>query len=96
MSKARQGNYGSIFGVLGTLQNVGILGSFVLAISVASASIPRELAFQIFINTVQLSGNLSSAFITGIAGALVASIILLAASAVLSATRGKETRTENS
>jgi MFS family permease len=96
MSKARQGNYGSISGVLRTLQNIGILGSFVLAISVASASIPRELAFQIFINTVQLSGNLSSAFITGIVGALVASIILLAVAAVLSATRGKESRTENS
>ena len=40
MAKARQGNYGSISGLLRTLQNVGILGSFVVAISVASASIP--------------------------------------------------------
>jgi MFS family permease len=37
MAKARQGNYGSISGLLRTLQTVGILGSFVVAISVASA-----------------------------------------------------------
>jgi EmrB/QacA subfamily drug resistance transporter len=95
MAKARQGNYGSISGVLRTLQNVGILGSFVLAISVASASIPRQLAFQIFINTVKLSGGLSSSFITGIDAALYASIVLLAIAAILSATRGKETRTQH-
>jgi len=94
MAKARQGNYGSISGLLRTLQNVGILGSFVLAISVASASIPRELAFQIFISTIKLSGHLSGAFVMGIDAALYASIVILAASAVLSATRGKEARDE--
>ena len=94
MSKARQGNYGAISGILRTLQNVGILGSFVLAISVASASIPRDLAFQIFINTVTLSGGLSSAFITGIRAALYASIALLTIAAILSATRGKESRAQ--
>ena len=94
MAKARQGNYGSISGLLRTLQNVGILGSFVLAITVASASIPRQLAFQVFISTVQLSGGLSASFITGIEAALYASVGILAIAAVLSATRGKENRTE--
>jgi EmrB/QacA subfamily drug resistance transporter len=93
MAKARQGNYGSISGLLRTLQNVGILGSFVVAISVASASIPRQLAFQVFISTVKLSGDLSSSFITGIQAALYASIAILALAAILSATRGKENRT---
>ena len=92
MAKARQGNYGSISGLLRTLQNVGILGSFVVAISVASASIPRQLAFQVFISTVKLSGGLSSSFITGIVTALYASVGILAIAAVLSATRGKENR----
>ena len=94
MAKARQGNYGSISGLLRTLQNVGILGSFVVAISVASASIPRQLAFQVFISTVKLSGGLSASFITGIQAALYASIAILAVAAVLSATRGKENRTQ--
>jgi hypothetical protein len=96
MAKARQGNYGSISGLLRTLQNVGILGSFVVAITVASASIPRTLAFKVFISTVKLSGGLSTPFITGIRGALYASIAILAVAAVLSATRGKEKRTEKS
>jgi EmrB/QacA subfamily drug resistance transporter len=94
MANAKQGNYGSISGLLRTLQNVGILGSFVVAISVASASIPRQLAFQVFISTVKLSGGLSSSFITGIDAALYASIAILAIAAILSATRGKENRTE--
>jgi len=95
MAKARQGNYGSISGILRTLQSVGILGSFVLAISIASASIPRDTAFQIFISTIKLSGGLSSAFITGIDAALYASVVILALAAVLSATRGKEVRAEH-
>jgi MFS family permease len=94
MAKARQGNYGSISGLLRTLQNVGILGSFVVAITVASASIPRTLAFQVFISTVKLSGGLSASFITGIQAALYASIAILALAALLSVTRGKENRTE--
>ncbi len=93
MAKARQGNYGSVSGLLRTLQNVGILSSFVVAITVASASIPRQLAFEVFISTVKLSGGLSASFITGIQAALYASIVMLAVAAVLSATRGKENRT---
>jgi len=81
--------------LLRTLQNVGILGSFVVAISVASASIPRQLAFQVFISTVKLSGGLSSSFITGIVTALYASVVILAIAALLSATRGKENRSGN-
>ena len=94
MAKARQGNYGSISGLLRTLQNVGILGSFVVAITVASASIPRTLAFQVFISTVKLSGGLSASFIAGIQAALYASIAILVIAALLSVTRGKENRAE--
>ena len=94
MAKARQGNYGSISGLLRTLQNIGVLGSFVVAISVASACIPGELAFQVFISTVKLSGGLSSSFIGGIQAALYVSLAILAVAAILSVTRGKENRAE--
>ncbi|HUI39637.1 MAG TPA: MFS transporter, partial [Methanothrix sp.] len=92
MASARSGSYGSISGLLRTLQNIGILGSFVMAISVASASIPRSDAFEIFIGTTNLSGGLSEEFITGMDSALWASLALLVVAGLMSIIRGKETR----
>ena len=94
MANARTGSYGSISGVLRTVQNIGILGSFVLAISVAAASVPREVAFQVFIGTNQLSGGVSQAFLVGIHNALYVSIVILVFASVLSFIRGKEIRKE--
>jgi len=96
MANARTGSYGSISGVLRTVQNIGILGSFVLAISVAAASVPRQVAFQVFIGTNQLSGGVSQAFLVGIHNAFYVSIVILVFAAVLSFIRGKEVRKENS
>ena len=90
MSNARPGAYGSVSGLLRTLQNVGLLGSFVLAISVASATIPRDVAFEIFIGTTNLSGGISKQFLTGIDSAFISSILLLIIAAVLSFRSGKE------
>ena len=94
MASAKEGMYGSISGLLRTLQNIGILGSFVMAISVASATIPREVAFEIFIGTTNLSGGISREFIAGIDSALMVSLVLIAIAGVLSAIRGKEVRAE--
>lgn len=96
MANARARAYGSISGLLRTLQNIGVLGSFVLAVSVASASIPRDVAFQLFVGTVSLSGGLSQLFITGIDSAFYASLALLVFAGILSYSRGKEERTEPS
>lgn len=92
MASAREGSYGSISGLLRTFQNVGILGSFVMAISVASASIPRSVAFEIFIGTTNLSGGVSREFIIGMDSALWVSLILLAIAGAMSIIRGKEVR----
>jgi len=94
MASARSGSYGSISGLLRTLQNIGILGSFVMAISVASASIPRADAFNIFIGTTSLSGGLSTEFISGMDAALWASLLLLVISGLMSIIRGKETKAQ--
>lgn len=94
MASAKPGSYGSVSGLLRTVQNVGILGSFVLAITVAAASIPRAVAFQIFIGTTNLTGGLSQAFISGIDSALYVSLIMLTIAGVLSLIRGKETRSD--
>jgi EmrB/QacA subfamily drug resistance transporter len=93
MASARSGSYGSISGLLRTLQNIGILGSFVMAISVASASIPRSDAFEIFIGTTNLGGGLSREFIAGMDSALWVSLILLVVAGMMSMIRGKEVRT---
>jgi hypothetical protein len=75
---------------LRTIQNVGLLGSFVLAISVASATIPRRVAFQVFIGTTNLSGGVSQTFLTGIDAAFASSILLLVIAAALTYLGGKD------
>jgi EmrB/QacA subfamily drug resistance transporter len=92
MANARAGSYGSISGLLRTVQNVGLVGSYVLAISVAAASIPRRIAFEVFIGTTSLTGGVSQAFISGIDHAFYASIAILALAGVLSYIRGRDIR----
>jgi EmrB/QacA subfamily drug resistance transporter len=94
MANARTGSYGSISGLLRTVQNIGLVGSYVLAISVAAASIPRQVAFEVFIGTTNLSGGVSQAFISGIDHAFYASIAILAIAGVLSYIRGRDIRKE--
>ena len=92
MANARPGSYGSISGLLRTVQNIGLVGSYVLAISVAAASIPRGVAFAVFIGTISLKGGVSQAFIVGIDHAFYASIVILVVAAVLSFSRGRDIR----
>ena len=92
MANARTGSFGSISGLLRTVQNIGLVGSYVLAISVAAASIPRQVAFEVFIGTKSLSGGVSQAFISGIDHAFYASIAILAIAGVLSIIRGRDVR----
>jgi hypothetical protein len=74
------------------MQNIGILGSFVITIAVAAASIPRQIAFEVFIGTTNLKGGVSQAFIHGIDAALWISLVLIAIAGALSWLRGKESR----
>jgi EmrB/QacA subfamily drug resistance transporter len=92
MANAPSDSYGAISGVLRTMQNIGVLGSFVIAITVAAASIPREVAFEIFIGTTTLIGGVSEAFIRGIDAALTVSIILIVIAGILSWMRGHGVR----
>ena len=94
MANARQGSFGSISGVLRTVQNIGLVGSYVLAISVAAASIPRQVAFQVFIGTTNLTGGVSQEFLFGIHNAFYASIVILVIAGILSFSRGRESRKE--
>ena len=92
MANAPGGSFGAVSGIMRTMQNIGILGSFVLAITVASASIPRDVAFQVFIGTKSLVGGVSDAFLSGIDMSLWASILLIGIAGILSWMRGHAIR----
>ncbi len=79
--------FGIASGMLRTFANVGMVFSFAVAILVAARSIPRNLAFAIFVGTTHLSRHLAGAFTTGLHAAFLSSIVFMAIAAALSATR---------
>jgi EmrB/QacA subfamily drug resistance transporter len=93
MSAASPQTYGMASGLLMTLSNIGMVCSFALALVVASISIPRQIAFQIFLGVGGISPQFAQPFIDGLRSALFVSISILLVALVLSALRGKEKRT---
>lgn len=96
MANAEPGFYGSVNGLLRTMQNVGGLMSYVIVIYIAATAVPRAIAFQVFVGTTQLLGGLTSSFIGGIETALAGSLILMIIAGILSAARGKTSKTQSS
>jgi EmrB/QacA subfamily drug resistance transporter len=84
--------YGMSSGFLRTMSSIGMLGSFVVAISVASINVPRYIAFEVFAGSLQ--GGVPSGFLIGIRAALLVSLVVLIVAGILSAFRGKEERSE--
>ncbi|MGA8303719.1 MAG: MFS transporter [Thermoplasmata archaeon] len=89
MSQATPSTFGSISGLRVTLSNIGTLLSFVFALTIASASIPRALAYQVFLGTTNLVGGIGVDFLTGIHAALYGSAAILGVAAILSWSRGR-------
>jgi EmrB/QacA subfamily drug resistance transporter len=79
--------FGVASGMLRTFANVGMVFSFAVAILVSARSVPRHVAFAIFVGTTHLSHQLASSFTTGLHAAFLASAGIMALAAVLSATR---------
>jgi hypothetical protein len=73
-----------------TFANIGTVFSFSVAILVASRSISRELAFQIFVGTTTLHGQAATAFTTGLHAAFYESVGFMVLAAILSALRGRQ------
>ena len=92
MANAPKGEYGSVSGMLRTLANTGILVSYVLAMTVASLTVPRQVAFEVFLGTSNLIGGVATKFLTGLHSAFLMSVAILLAAMVLSAVRGREER----
>jgi len=94
MASAPPRAYGVSSGLLRTLSNLGMVSSFAVALLISSLSVPRQVAFEIFLGVGGgIQGQLSSAFVQGMHSALVASISLLVVAFLLSILRGKEART---
>ncbi len=93
MSSAPSRAYGVVSGLLRTFSNIGMVCSFAVALLIASLSIPRQMAFEIFLGLGRIQGQLSSAFVDGMHVALASSISVLLVALVLSILRGKEART---
>jgi Nitrate/nitrite transporter len=88
--------YGLSSGFLRTMSNIGMLGSFIISISIASISVSRYVAFEVFAGVSNLNGGLSPSvsrsLLTGIRTAMFFSLGILLFAAFLSYIRGRETR----
>ena len=93
MASAPPRAYGVISGLLRTFSNIGMVCSFAVALLIASLSIPRQTAFEIFLGVGKITGSLASAFVDGMHVALAFSIGVLLLALALSILRGKEART---
>jgi EmrB/QacA subfamily drug resistance transporter len=93
MANAPPRAYGISAGLLRTMSNLGMVCSFAVALFFASISIPRDVAFQIFLGVGSpISGEHALAYIEGMHTALLVSIVLLVVALVLSLLRGQEAR----
>ncbi len=89
MANVRPDERGSINGLLRTIQNTGILLSYVIAFAIMTSVLPRETAYQIFVGTTQIIGGITDSFVSGIHAALALTLVLLIIGAVFSLIRGK-------
>ena len=88
MGQASPRSFGAISGLRATLTNMGALLSFVVALSIASASVSSSVAYEVFLGANTLSGATGAAFLGGIRAALLGSTGILALAAALSYSRG--------
>jgi MFS family permease len=89
MKAAPRRVFGIASGMLRTFANIGMVFSFTVAILVAAHSIPRGLAFAIFVGSTSLHGRLAAAFVSGVHAAFYSATALVAIAALLSALRGR-------
>jgi hypothetical protein len=92
MANSPKDLYGMSSGFLRTMSNIGMLGSFVISISIASLSVSRAVAFEVFAGVGKLLGNVSASFMVGIHYSLYVSLGIIMVGAILSFIRGKENR----
>ncbi|MGC8460966.1 MAG: MFS transporter [Candidatus Dormibacteria bacterium] len=94
MANAPQRTYGIASGLLRTFSNMGMVGSFAVALLATSISIPKQFALAIFLGTTSTSlpRHLIKPFMDGWHTALYLATALFIIPVFLSLIRGKEQR----
>ncbi len=94
MANAPHDKYGMASGINRTFGNVGMVMSFVIALTAISVSIPRADVLSIFLGTKigGLSASVDASFMNGLHTAFIASAVMLVLAMLMSASRGKEDR----
>jgi len=95
MTAAPKHRLGIASAALSTFRQAGMVTSFALALTVAAASIPRDVMLKLFVGTnVTLGAATNQAFVIGMRSAFLVSIALCLVAAAISAVRGQENRRE--
>jgi EmrB/QacA subfamily drug resistance transporter len=87
MKRAEGDAFGTTAGLLRTFSNVGMVFSFSVAVLVASVTISRQRAFEIFAGLGRLTTAESATYVHAMHAAFYASTSLMVLAAVLSASR---------
>lgn len=95
MANAPRDRYSMASGLNRMLGNVGMVLSFVVALTVVATAIPRSTAFAIFSgSSVVLSHSQGISFMHGLDAAFIASLAIILAATAMSFARGREDRQE--
>ncbi|WP_291764755.1 MFS transporter [Caldivirga sp. UBA161] len=86
--------YGVASGTNRTIGNIGMLLSFIVAIVVSSAAVPRSIAFQIFVGASTLTPSLMEPFINSLHVAFRVSLVLIIIAIVTSWSRTRVPMTQ--
>lgn len=92
MANAPPDAYGVASGLLRTFANIGMVGSFAVALLASAAAVSRAEAFAIFLGTSRLEGDLAAGFVQGVHQAFLTALIPMGIALALSIMRGREER----
>ena len=95
MANAPKDKYGMASGVTRTMNNIGMVLSFAVALTVVSSAIPRSTALAIFAgSSLAVSGAEGVSFMHGLQSAFFVSSAIIVLTIILSVARGHEVRSK--
>ena len=89
MVSASSDIYGGVSGLLRTLNNIGTLLSYLIAVAVSSTTVPRDVALGAFLGS-RVIGGIGAGFVDGLRASFAVSAAILLIALILSIQRGEE------